>query len=72
MLRPAYPIRTPRLILRPFSPDDLEAVHAYHSDPEVVRYLYWQVAPDRDATGEGSWSTDSRRLVPPFSSRSSR
>jgi RimJ/RimL family protein N-acetyltransferase len=50
MLRPSYPIRTHRLVLRPFIRDDLDAVHAYHSDPEVVRYLYWEVTPDRAAS----------------------
>ena len=50
MLRPTYPIRTRRLVLRPFTRDDLDAVHAYHSDPAVVRYLYWEVAPDRAAS----------------------
>ena len=50
MLRPSYPIRTRRLALRPFTRDDLDAVHAYSSDPEVVRFLYWEVAPDREAS----------------------
>jgi [ribosomal protein S5]-alanine N-acetyltransferase len=30
-----------RLLLREFRDDDFEAVHAYGSDPEVVRYLPW-------------------------------
>lgn len=50
MLRPTYPIRTSRLVLRPFTRDDLEPVHEYSSNPDVVRYLYWEVAPDRDAS----------------------
>lgn len=49
MLRPTYPIRTPRLALRPFTRDDLDAVHTYVSDPSVVRYLHWDVAADRAA-----------------------
>jgi RimJ/RimL family protein N-acetyltransferase len=49
MLRPTYPIRTSRLALRPFTRDDRDAVDAYVSDPDVVRYLYWEVASDRDA-----------------------
>jgi RimJ/RimL family protein N-acetyltransferase len=36
---PEYPIRTERLILRPITPDDAEAMHAYKSDPESVRYV---------------------------------
>ncbi|KJK49355.1 acetyltransferase [Lentzea aerocolonigenes] len=40
MLRPDYPIRTARLVLRPFQEDDLDVFHAYRSLPEVHRYLY--------------------------------
>uniref|UniRef100_UPI0009EAAEA4 GNAT family N-acetyltransferase n=1 Tax=Nonomuraea pusilla TaxID=46177 RepID=UPI0009EAAEA4 len=47
MLEPRYPISTERLTLRPFTPDDLDAVHAYESLPEVARYLYWEPR-DRD------------------------
>jgi RimJ/RimL family protein N-acetyltransferase len=47
MLRPAYPVVTERLLLRPFEPDDLDALVAIHGDPGVVRYLYWDVR-DRD------------------------
>ncbi len=34
-----FRILTPRLLLRDFVPEDWPAVHAYVSDPEVVRYL---------------------------------
>jgi RimJ/RimL family protein N-acetyltransferase len=37
---PRWPIETERLHLRPFAPDDLEALHEIYSDPGVVRYLY--------------------------------
>lgn len=37
-----YPIETVRLQLRPFTLADVDAVHAYHSLPDVVRYQYWQ------------------------------
>ncbi|MFI6742545.1 GNAT family N-acetyltransferase [Nonomuraea sp. NPDC050451] len=47
MLKPHYPITTDRLLLRPFTPDDLDAVHAYESRPDVARYLYWEPR-DRD------------------------
>ena len=33
-------IRTERLLLRPFRPDDLDAVHAIDRLPSVARYLY--------------------------------
>ncbi|GAA0972145.1 GNAT family protein [Acrocarpospora macrocephala] len=42
MLKPAYPIETPRLLLRPYEIDDVPAAHAFHSLPEVTRYLYWE------------------------------
>jgi RimJ/RimL family protein N-acetyltransferase len=43
VLRPDYPIITPRLILRPFRLDDVGAVYGYQSRPEVARFLYWDV-----------------------------
>ncbi|MEV4003536.1 GNAT family N-acetyltransferase [Actinomadura sp. NPDC049753] len=42
MLRPAYPIETERLTLRPFRETDLEGLYAYQSLPEVARFLYWE------------------------------
>jgi RimJ/RimL family protein N-acetyltransferase len=38
---PKYPILTERLSLRPFTMDDLDAVHAIQSREDVARYLYW-------------------------------
>jgi RimJ/RimL family protein N-acetyltransferase len=37
---PDWPLRTDRLLLRPFEADDLDALHAIHSDEAVVRWLY--------------------------------
>jgi RimJ/RimL family protein N-acetyltransferase len=34
-------IRTPRLVLRPFSVEDIDDLYAIQSEPEVARYLYW-------------------------------
>jgi RimJ/RimL family protein N-acetyltransferase len=34
----AEPLRTPRLVIRAMTPADVDAIHAYQSDPEVVRY----------------------------------
>jgi len=34
-------LETDRLILRELDLDDFEAVHAYASDPEAVRYMTW-------------------------------
>jgi len=39
MFRPDYPIRTPRLTLRPYTLDDLDDMYDIHSRPEVTRYL---------------------------------
>lgn len=39
MLRPDYPIGTDRLLLRPLTADDAEAMHAYKSREDVCRYL---------------------------------
>jgi len=40
MPSPSWPIRTERLVLRPFTTDDLESLHAIHSDEGVARWLY--------------------------------
>lgn len=42
MPHPTYPLTTERLLLRPFSHDDFEAVYAIDSRPDVMRYLYWE------------------------------
>lgn len=48
-LRPDYPLRTERLVLRPHRRDDLDDLYAFHSLPEVVRYVPWPVR-DREQT----------------------
>jgi RimJ/RimL family protein N-acetyltransferase len=68
VLRPSYPIRTERLALRPFTEGDFADLHALTGDPDVVRYLYWDVHDEemtraslknriaQDAlTAEGQW-----------------
>lgn len=42
VLKPEYPIKTERLILRPFTADDIDDLYDIHSRPEVARYLYWE------------------------------
>jgi len=37
-----FPLKTARLILRPFQETDLPAFAAYRSDPEVARYQSWE------------------------------
>lgn len=39
MLRPTYPIRTKRLILRPVQADDADAMFAYRQREDVCRFL---------------------------------
>jgi len=48
-LKPEYPIRTARLDLRPHRRSDLDDLLAFHSSPEVTRYVPWPVR-DREQT----------------------
>jgi RimJ/RimL family protein N-acetyltransferase len=41
VLTPEYPIKTDRLILRLYTPGDLDDVYDIQSRPDVTRYLYW-------------------------------
>lgn len=41
-LRPAYPVRTRRLSLRPLTVGDVDALLAYRSLPQVCRYVPFQ------------------------------
>jgi RimJ/RimL family protein N-acetyltransferase len=40
MLSPAFPLRTERLLLRPFTDDDADAMFAIYRREDVTRYLY--------------------------------
>jgi [ribosomal protein S5]-alanine N-acetyltransferase len=40
-LKPWFPIRTERLLLREFRDIDLEDIHAYAAAPEVSRFMTW-------------------------------
>jgi RimJ/RimL family protein N-acetyltransferase len=40
-VKPAYPVETDRLLLRPFAVTDFEALLAIQSRADVARYLYW-------------------------------
>jgi RimJ/RimL family protein N-acetyltransferase len=40
-VRPSYPLRTERLLLRPWTAQDLDAFHGLHSRPDVNRFLIW-------------------------------
>jgi RimJ/RimL family protein N-acetyltransferase len=39
VLRPDYPVRTERLLLRPLAPADAPALHRYQSREDVCRYI---------------------------------
>ncbi len=35
----SFPLRTPRLLIRPFTPADQPAIHAIYADPVVMRHI---------------------------------
>jgi RimJ/RimL family protein N-acetyltransferase len=41
VLVPDFPLRTSRLLLRPYTPDDLDFLHQLESDPDLLRYVSW-------------------------------
>ena len=47
--KPDYPIRTERLLLRPFEAGDLDALHSWQSRPDVARFLYWEARSREEA-----------------------
>jgi RimJ/RimL family protein N-acetyltransferase len=62
----AIPVSTARLTLREFVASDLNAVHAYSSDPRVTRYLFFG---PRDPDGSAEYLQgliDSQRDDPRF------
>ena len=54
-------LRTPRLILRPITDDDLDAMHAMLSDPEVMRY--WSSLPHQSRQESLEWIAANRAAV---------
>lgn len=62
-LKSWFPLRTERLLLREFSQDDFDDVHAYATDDKVVRYMDWgpnsladtQAALDRWFAAQAAW-----------------
>jgi RimJ/RimL family protein N-acetyltransferase len=40
-VKPAYPVQTDRLLLRPFAVTDFDALLAIQSRADVARFLYW-------------------------------
>ncbi|MFR9775953.1 GNAT family N-acetyltransferase [Micromonospora sp. MS34] len=44
MLAVTEPLSTPRLLLRPFRPDDADDLYEMRTCPDVLRHLYWPAA----------------------------
>ena len=66
VLEPELPIRTERLILRAFRPDDVDAMFAMQSRPDVARFLYWDARTEpevREALAKKIASTAIREEV---------
>jgi RimJ/RimL family protein N-acetyltransferase len=58
-LRPGYPVRTERLLLRPLTNGDVDALLAYRSRPDVCRYVPFDPM-DRETISDriaGMWAT---------------
>jgi ribosomal-protein-alanine N-acetyltransferase len=49
---PDLTLKTERLVLRPLTPDDVEAIWPDISDPEISRQMAWEVHTDRSQTIE--------------------
>jgi RimJ/RimL family protein N-acetyltransferase len=52
VIRPTFPIETPRLLLRPLVAGDHADVFAYRSRADVVRYLYEGPCTEAELTAE--------------------
>jgi RimJ/RimL family protein N-acetyltransferase/protein tyrosine phosphatase (PTP) superfamily phosphohydrolase (DUF442 family) len=61
----AIRLETPRLVLREFEEDDLDACAAYASDPEVVRFMVW--GPNTREQTRDFLARQTNRLVGPDS-----
>ena len=57
-LRPDYPIRTERLLLRPLTSGDVDALHAYRSRADVCRYVPFESMDRRQIADRvaGQWA----------------
>jgi RimJ/RimL family protein N-acetyltransferase len=59
---PTYPIETPRLLLRPFVDEDLDALFDLRSRRDVTRYLYWEPGTLKEVRRELERRTRMRTL----------
>jgi RimJ/RimL family protein N-acetyltransferase len=57
------PIGTARLLLRPFHAGDLDDLYAIQSQPEVTRYLYWDVRSREEVAEVIALRTQRDRIV---------
>ena len=57
-LRPHYPVRSARLALRPLGPDDVDALVAYRSQPDVCRFVPFEPMDENTVVERlaGVWS----------------
>lgn len=54
-------LETPRLTLREFAEEDVEAIHVYAGDPEVTRFTSWGPnTPEATAAILGGWLRDQK------------
>lgn len=68
---PWLPLETERLLLRDFREADLDAIHVYAIDPEVVRYMTWgpntpeitREVLDRNLKRQQTWPRDELSLA---------
>ncbi|WP_269583257.1 GNAT family N-acetyltransferase [Roseibium sp. Sym1] len=56
------PVETERLVLRPMTLHDAEAIHAYQSLPEIARYQYWEPRSLEEIRGKLTEWTQMHRL----------
>jgi RimJ/RimL family protein N-acetyltransferase len=63
VLRPEFPVRTDRLQIRPLTLDDVDAMHAYRSIPEVCRYVPFEPMTKDDIAARIGRQWASRELT---------
>ena len=56
------PIRTERILLRTITTDDVDAIHAYQSDPEVCRYMLYEPRTKQEVAAKIAQWQHHRRL----------
>ncbi len=70
-LKPWFPIRTARLLLREFRETDFDDVHGYARDPKVARFMEWgpnsedetRAYMDRTLAAQAQWPREAVNLA---------